>query len=396
MITKDIRILVVDDEVGTREVCADFLSESGFELETATNGVEALSLLAKSSFQIILSDIQMPKMDGLTLLKEAKKLYPETEVILMTAYGGLPSAIEALHHGAYDYISKPFSSEFLLNSVRKCIDKIKLKNKLKETQQKMVEQEKLAALGAVSTWFSHRMRNSLSVILMCSHYLLEKTTEAGLNDMKEVVNAVLSKIKILEKMTSDLISFSRKYEIQKCMRNLNSILSEEIESFAMQAQIQKVELIKNLDQSVPDILCDPHVLHEAFENIFVNALQAIKEKEDQKLTVTSKFLVFSPVPGGEGEEGAEEDKILVSIENTGSKITPENMDKIFNPFFTTRENGSGLGLAIASKIIKLHGGRILAESKVKNGVDTTAIVMYFPVSDKGLSGVNAGEDEPIA
>src|SRR3989338_5090596 len=178
------RILVVDDETPTRELCFDILSEEGYETQVTAGAKEALLALSQKQFQIVLSDIQMPEMDGVALLKEVRSLHPDVEVILMTAYAGLPSAIEAVRHGAYDYLPKPLSREYLLNSVRRCLEKIELRKKLIESQAKLVEQEKLAAVGSVSAWLSHRMRNSLSVILMCAHYLQQKAVPTASDDLK--------------------------------------------------------------------------------------------------------------------------------------------------------------------------------------------------------------------
>jgi len=172
-------ILVVDDESSTRELCADILSEEGYTVLQAPGAMEALLALSQKPFQVVLSDIQMPGMDGVALLKEIHKTRPEMEVILMTAFAGLPTAVEAVRHGAYDYLSKPLSREALLNSIRRALDKVELRRKLKESQGKLMEQEKLAAVGAVAAWLSHRMRNSLSVVLMCAHYLEQKAAPSS-------------------------------------------------------------------------------------------------------------------------------------------------------------------------------------------------------------------------
>src|SRR5687767_4275019 len=103
------RILVVDDEVGFRELCTDIFVEEGYAADSAKHGQEALELLGRQEYQLVLSDIMMPVMTGIELLKAAKPKYPHVEIILMTAYGGLQSALEALRYGAYDYITKPFT-----------------------------------------------------------------------------------------------------------------------------------------------------------------------------------------------------------------------------------------------------------------------------------------------
>lgn len=350
-------ILVVDDELHTREICCDFLEESLFKVESASNGKEALEILSKKSFHILLSDIQMPEMDGIALLKESRLLYPEMDVILMTAYGGLPTAIEAIRFGAYDYITKPFSRDFLMNRVHKCLEKSELQKKLKESQTKLIEQEKLAALGGVASWLSHRMRNSLSVISMCAHYLKGKSGGGKPEEFNEVMGAIINKTKVLEKITSDLITYSRSYVPQKNMEDINQILEDAIESLLVQIQIQKVELIKKCSGELPSIACDPHILHEAFENILVNALHAIGSQEKEILFIKSEF-----IPEPSKEEFPKKGKIIVSITNSGSVIPEENREKIFMPFFTTKENGSGLGLAITRRIVEQHGGEVFVES----------------------------------
>lgn len=373
-------ILIVDDDPNIRAICEDILSEEGYGIEKVGSGKDALEMLSKKTFKIMLSDIQMPEMDGITLLKESRKFYPYMEVILMTAYGGLPSAIEAIRFGAYDYMTKPFSSDFLLKTIKRCMEKIDLQQKLRESQMKLVEQEKLAALGLVSAWLSHRMRNSLSVISMCAQYLQDKISP-NTADLAEVLSTISAKIKTVEKMTSDFIAYSRAYDLQKTSENLNVILESAIESVSMQTQIQKVRLTKHLDPHLPDILCDPHILQETFENIILNALQAIGTQENQSIIVKSEILDGSELFLAEQPDRHAMMKLIrISVSNSGSLIPSENLEKIFVPFFTTKENGSGLGLAIVKKIVDQHGGKITVESKEKSGEKWTTIKIAFPFS----------------
>jgi len=101
-------ILVVDDEKGIREFLEITLKKEGYGVTLAPNGEEAIALCQKHMFDIILADIRMPGGDGHMVLENAKKMHPETIVIMITAYGSLESAVEAMKEGAYDYISKPF------------------------------------------------------------------------------------------------------------------------------------------------------------------------------------------------------------------------------------------------------------------------------------------------
>jgi len=139
-------VLIVDDELHTREICCDFLEEGQFKVESASNGKEALEILSKKNFQILLSDIQMPEMDGIDLLKESRRLYPEMDVILMTAYGGLPTAIEAIRFGAYDYINKPFNLTEVAIIAKKAIES---KRVSREVSWRLEKEKKTHSIGNI-------------------------------------------------------------------------------------------------------------------------------------------------------------------------------------------------------------------------------------------------------
>lgn len=119
-------ILIVDDEDIVRKSCVRILSPRGYNLETAKNGSEAVKKLQNGSFDLVLADLVMPDITGIDLLKKIKEEWTETEVIIITGYGTVKTAVDALKYGAYDFIEKPFTPEALLNSVERCLEKKKL------------------------------------------------------------------------------------------------------------------------------------------------------------------------------------------------------------------------------------------------------------------------------
>lgn len=121
-----IRILVVDDEAGPRELLSCALSDKGFLVESAKNVEAACQLLDEKTFDLVLTDLKMPGLGGLVLLKEVKTRSPETLVILITGYASLRSAIEAIREGAYDYLTKPFQLDQLYIVVKNAVERIKL------------------------------------------------------------------------------------------------------------------------------------------------------------------------------------------------------------------------------------------------------------------------------
>jgi two-component system, NtrC family, sensor histidine kinase HydH len=333
------KILVVDDEIGFRELCTDLLEEEGCETHTAKHGQDAMDLLAQNRYELILSDINMPVMDGLQLLKAAKEFDPNLEIILMTAYGGLQSALEALRFGAYDYITKPFTRDGLLATVHRGLEKQRLSHELREAQGQLIEKEKLATLGAMSGWLAHRMRNPLNVILMCSQYL--KTKFETSDERRDVAVAIEDKVKTLEKMTRDFIQFSRSYEPRLKAEKIEPLWTEVLEAFSSRMKIQGVELTVSFGKDLSQVLLDRDLMEEVFGYLVDNALEAIEGKG-------SLFI-----------RGLQEgDKIILDVMNTGIPIPADVRDRLFEPFFTTKERGTGLGLAISRRVIESHGGRI--------------------------------------
>ena len=121
------RLLVIDDESNMRHMLAAMLKNSGYSVDTAAEGLEGMKMLERSSYDFILCDIKMPKMDGMTFLKTAGDLVEHSTVIMMSAYGTVETAIEAMKLGAYDYISKPFKSDEVTLTLKKAEERERLK-----------------------------------------------------------------------------------------------------------------------------------------------------------------------------------------------------------------------------------------------------------------------------
>jgi len=113
------RILVVDDEENARIGLSKLLEREGFEVESVSNGYEALNYLNQREVNVIVTDINMPEMNGITFLKELNKNFPASNVIMITAYGGVESYIEAMNLGAFEYINKPIKIDELTSILKK-------------------------------------------------------------------------------------------------------------------------------------------------------------------------------------------------------------------------------------------------------------------------------------
>ena len=121
-----IRILVVDDEASQRELVSGYLKKQGFEVFTAAGGESALELFRQAPMELILTDQRMPGLSGLDLLKAAREINPETQVIVMTAYGSVETAVEAMRDGAADYVAKPLNLDELRQKIQRIVEQHRL------------------------------------------------------------------------------------------------------------------------------------------------------------------------------------------------------------------------------------------------------------------------------
>ncbi len=121
-----VKILVVDDEEGVRELCERVLKKKGYIVHLAENGAEALEILWNNKYNVAIVDLKMANVDGMEVLKAVKENYPETDVIIITGFGTIRSAVEAIQQGAANYLPKPFDIEELNGMIRDCLQRQKL------------------------------------------------------------------------------------------------------------------------------------------------------------------------------------------------------------------------------------------------------------------------------
>jgi len=131
------KVLVVDDEAIIRQSLHDWLNDAGYEVFTAENGPQAVEIIEREGLRIVIADLVMPGMDGIELMKRAKEISPDIEVIIITAYGSIPTAFTAIREGAYDYIEKPFCPERAEVLIEKLVERQRLIKENLALQQKL-------------------------------------------------------------------------------------------------------------------------------------------------------------------------------------------------------------------------------------------------------------------
>ena len=141
MSQEKLSILIVDDEQVVRDSLAHWFTEEGYAVETSASAAEALTRLASREIDLVIADIRMPGIDGMELLEKIKAEQIETGVIIMTGYASVETAVRALKHGAFDYITKPFDPDDLSVVVRNALEQHKLKRENRLLRQQLVENQ---------------------------------------------------------------------------------------------------------------------------------------------------------------------------------------------------------------------------------------------------------------
>ena len=222
-------------------------------------------------------------------------------------------------------------------------------------QRKAVaKSEQLAAVGELAASIAHEVRNPLAgmkgALEVLRHHLSQDPSRA------EIAEELLAQIERLENLVRDLLTFARPRPLSRQPVELHPLLDRVVRMVKDEDAEQSVKWGNSYAEGVERILADPQQLEQVFLNLLQNALQAMED--GGSLTIRTRCL----------NEHAE-----IAFQDTGKGISPADMERIFQPFFTTRHRGSGLGLAIVRKIVQRHGGDIQMESR--QGEGTTATVL---------------------
>ncbi|HYQ60456.1 MAG TPA: response regulator, partial [Desulfatiglandales bacterium] len=343
--------------------------DRGYRVLTAENGEGALRVFHEARPEIILTDIKMPGMDGIELLKRIKEESPNTEVIMITGHGEMELAIQSLKYDASDFITKPIDDEALEIALRRALEKLSYKKKLKEytenlenlveeKSRKLVEAERLAAVGQTVAGLAHAIKN-ITAGLTGGMYVLEKGIDLEnrtyLSQGWQMIKGNVQKIK---GMAVDLLNYAkeREPEYQRCDPNLPA--QEVYDLMLSRAAEMGVALKIALAQSLPQAWFDREGIHRVLLNLVTNAVDACTDISCASRTC--EVLLRTLRPQGWAVE--------YQVTDNGCGMDEETRKKVFQIFFSTKgSRGTGLGLMIAKKIVDEHGGLIDLSSEKDSG-----------------------------
>jgi two-component system, NtrC family, sensor kinase len=217
-----------------------------------------------------------------------------------------------------------------------------------------IQADRLSSLGRMAAGIAHEINNPLAGILLYSSNLVKKVPETG--PLKKGLEVIIRETIRCRGIIQDLLEFSREKEPVKVLADLNGVINKALSILANEFRINRISLEKRLSDNLPNVLIDVNQIEQVFINFFMNALEAIQGQGS--VSVRSYM--------DEDNHG-----VVVEVEDSGMGIPQEHLEKIFEPFFSTKAKGTGLGLAVNYGIIQKHGGQIRVSSQPGRGTTMT-------------------------
>jgi two-component system NtrC family sensor kinase len=374
MVKRQSKVLVVDDDQFALRSMAKVLGGESYQVVTAASGSQAIDLLKQDTFDLVLTDLKMPEVDGLEVLRQAREIAPQAVVLILTGYASLESAIEALRKGAYDYLVKPCSDDELKLKIAKGLERVRLAEErqraeealkeyserleemveqrtkeLQEAQEQLIRTERLAAIGQLAASVGHELRNPLGIINNSVYYLNMKLRDAD-EKMKKHLKIMEREILSSNKIINDLLGFTRERKPTLKEADINVIVEDALSRTAVP---NKVAVITKLGENLPPLMADPNQIQQVFINLISNAAQAMTSSGSVETSNGGRLEIATKVEGG---------FIVTEFKDNGCGIPEENLGRLFEPLFTTKAKGIGLGLAVSRSLVEGHGGTIEVES----------------------------------
>ena len=363
------QVLVIDDEIGPRESLR-MLLKPNYQVYTADNVETGLQILREKNPDVVISDIRMPGTSGIDGLRKIRDLDPHVAVIMLTGFGALDTAKEALRLGANDYISKPFDAREMREVIGRNVERTRVFRtsvnaaaEIKELNSRLLKElaqkERLASLGQASAEFVHDLGNPLTIVWGYVQ-LLAKKLEQSEKENGTTNGTSAKEINIIEqnvRLCRELLTMWQSYGSVEASPHkpisVARIVDEVTKGVAPMASQSGVELHYNICDDPCTLLGDSVQIMRAIQNVIINAVQASAEKKGS-VTVSCTRRDFY---------------VDVRVEDTGCGITQAQLAKIFDPYFTTKQNksGTGLGLYITRKVVEDHNGSIKVDSTPQMG-----------------------------
>jgi two-component system sensor histidine kinase/response regulator len=348
-------VLIIDDEESIRDSCSQIVAKNGYLVETAENGGEGLEKIKSVHPDLVLVDLKMPGMSGMEILEKLQTVDPYIIPVVITGYGTVDSAVEAMKKGSYDFIQKPFTPEELRSIIRRGLERRKL---IQEAET--LRQEKKLMEENFITMVSHQLRSPLVAVQQYFEVILGGMAGQLEDRQKKMLDRSSERIKSLLKLIGDWLDMARMNREALDDRlqplSIKDLMVRLIDFFSPTASEENITLKLDPASEAPLVLGNEESLEQVFSNLISNAIKY--NRSGGKISVSIKKT---------------DDAVSIAVQDTGIGIAEQHLPFIFDQFFRVHREeaqkgtGTGLGLSIARKIVEAHHGTIQVTSKPEVG-----------------------------
>jgi signal transduction histidine kinase len=376
-------VVYVDDERPNRVVFEQSL-KADFRIKTVVSAKAALELLDKEEVAVLVSDIRMPEMDGLELLRIAKEKHPQTLRMVITAYSDVDPILRAINEGLVArYIVKPWNRDELRQVLRWATEVWTFGKDSAELQRRLLETERLASLGSIAAASVHDLRTPLMMVNVTLDELRERAEAiSAARDSIDGSNIeATAKAHLLAQidLAAELIGDAK--QASDDLKGMIALLNEFIKpgskrgappvidplpvvrhTVSMQQRIVSAAMPISYrgPSELPHIRMSPVELTQVLVNLLGNAAQAVAARGEPNKAVAI-------------EASMQGDMLELKVRDEGVGMAPDVLKRVGTPWFTTRKEGTGLGLANCQRLVGSAGGRLRIESE--QGVGTTVTIL---------------------
>ncbi|HTB68150.1 MAG TPA: response regulator [Steroidobacteraceae bacterium] len=358
--TSAARLLIVDDEAAQLRALCDTLRLEGYVTQGFGSGQEALAALSPGEFDLLLTDLMMPGMDGIALIDAAKKIDPSIGALVMTGHGTIDTAVRAMQGGALDYILKPFRLNVILPIIARALDVQRLRRENAELhlREKQRSAELAAAyhdLESFSYSISHDLRAPLRSMDGFAAILESDFAEQLGDEGRRILSIIRGGSQKMDQLIVSLLEFSRAGRSALQFDRVDMTLLADAAAREVQALYTGPEPQIDI-ADLPPVQADPVVIRQVWCNLIGNALKYSAKRATPKISVSGR------IDNGEA---------IYQVEDNGAGFDMRYADKLFGVFQRLHRSeefsGTGVGLAIVHRIIARHGGRIWAKGSPDAG-----------------------------
>lgn len=383
------RLAVVDDDLAHLDAVCSSLREEGFEVDGFSRSTQALTALEQHPYELLLSDMQMQELDGVTLVRAATVVQPDLVAILMTAHATIENAVDALKLGVFAFIRKPFRMSELRPVIIRALEVRRLR--LENLRLLKLSEDTNAQLEAVNTElnsFAGRVSHDLQAVMQVIAGFaaaLQRDVGASLEPKQaHYLQRVVETSERGSRLVQELLAFARLGARPMEFRTVDmaEILRLARRTLDLECQGRQVEWIVG---DLPVVQGDPSLLQQVLVNLLSNALKYSSGKEVARITIEGR-------PRDPGVE--------IIVRDNGVGFDPEFSDRLFQPFerlhASSQFKGNGMGLANVRKIVERHGGEVRAESSADGALFAFTLPMVASRLALEAGTPDAKSEAPVA